>query len=513
MRLSLASATPSGLRAPAQLLSDERVRSSIVVPAATILVAVVVGYGVSTGSTKILVAPVALLALVVISSTTWMPYVVVLLAAATFAEPYAYPQLSLAGVNPFLSELVLGLAIIAALYLTLHRQGSRVGGSRLVGISLGVFLLAAALGIPVGLSNGVKFFGTLTQVRETAFFATFWLALLALRTPGSRARLFVIAATLSVAVVALQVAQVLVGPGHVLFYTKDPTVNLITCPAGQCADVAQAGFGGLIRVRPPGLPLVYVVAAFSACYLLFGPRRRRGAILGLFFICLAGVAVSLTRDLVIGLTLGLVMAFVISPKKSRLVGAVVALAAVVVALIVVSNGGALHSAKPVLSRFASIKNPSAVRSEASLKQRSVEDHLAFKAIRSNPVQGIGWGTSYGMTEPVVVRGQTVGIADQPFIHNFYLGLWMRTGLLGLAAYLTAVLAAFVYGVRWTRQRAWDEQSWLGPAIVASIVAVSTSAIVNVGSDAQKIIPFMVVLALAVTLRRELPPAGSSIARG
>jgi O-antigen ligase len=211
--------------------------------------------------------------------------------------------------------------------------------------------------------------------------------------------------------------------------------------------------------------------------------------------------------------LGLAAAFVISPRKSRLLGALVGVAAVVVALVVVSQGGALRSAKPVLSRFATIKNPSAVRSEASLKQRSVEDHLAWTAIRQNPITGIGWGTSYGMSEPVVVRGQTIGQADQPFIHNFYLGLWMRTGLLGLAAYLTAVVAALVYGVRWCRRPVWDDQSWLGLAVVSSIVAVSTSAVVNVGSDAQKIIPFMVVLALAVTLRRELPPGVSSAGHG
>jgi O-antigen ligase len=118
-----------------------------------------------------------------------------------------------------------------------------------------------------------------------------------------------------------------------------------------------------------------------------------------------------------------------------------------------------------------------------------------------------------MTEPIVVRGQTIGHADQPFIHNFYLGLWMRTGLLGLVAYLTAVVAAFVYGVRWCRRRPWDDQSWLGAAVVTSIVAVSTSAVVNVGSDAQKIVPFMVVLALAVTLRRGLPEARSLTGRG
>ena len=514
MRPSLGAAPVSGVRAPARFDLGDRLGSNVFVPVLTAVAAVIVGYGVSTGSTKIVAAPIALFGFLVISATTWMPYAVVLLVAATFAEPYAYPQLSFAGINPFLSELVLGLAIVAALYTAFGRRFSAAAaGSKVVSTSLAVYLLAALLGIGVGLSNGVKLFGTLTQMRETAFYATFWLALLALRTPSSRARLFWIMATLSVAVVALQVAQVLIGPGHVLFYTKDPTINLITCPAGQCANVAQAGFSGLIRVRPPGLPMVYVVAAFAASYVLFGPRKRRGAALALFFVCLAGLVVSLTRDLLIGLVLGLAVAFFISPRKSRLLAALIGVAAVVVAVVVLSQGGALHSAKPVLSRFSTVTNPSAVKSEASLKQRSFENHLAFRAIRASPIEGIGWGTSYGMTEPVVVRGQTIGQADQPFIHNFYLGLWMRTGLLGLVAYLTAVIAAFVYGVRWCRRRRWDDQSWLGAAVVSSIVAVSTSAVVNVGSDAQKIVPFMVVLALAVTLRRGLPEARGSTGRG
>jgi hypothetical protein len=505
VKASFAAATPAGARALPRPPSFGGLSSPFVVSAATAVTAVVVGYGVSTGSTKIVAAPIALLGLFVLSATTWMPYVAVLLVAGTFAEPYAYPQFSFAGINPFLSELVLGMALVAAAFVAASRR--RVpseSGSPLVGIALLVFLIAVLLGIAVGMSNGVTLFGALTQMRERAFIATFWLALLAFRTPASRLKTFWLLSIVAVAVVVLQIAQFLIGTAHILFYTKDPTINLITCSSGQCADFGQSGFSGLIRVRPPGLTLVYVVAAFSACYALFGPSRKRTRALSLFAVCLTGLTVSLTRDYLLGLGFGLMVAFAISPRKSRLFGAVIGAAAVTLALVIAAQRGALHSAGPVLSRFTTITNPSEVRSEASLKQRSIEDHLAFRAIRHNPIQGIGWGASYGKTDAVVVRGQTIGQADQPFIHNLYLGLWMRTGILGLAAYVIAILAGVVYGIRWCRRRRWDDESWLGAGVVASILAVSFSAVVNIGTGPENVIPLMGALALAVTLSRDQP---------
>ena len=134
--------------------------------------------------------PLALAGLLLLSATAWMPYVVVLLVAGTFAEAYAYPQLAFAGINPFLSELVLGLALAATSIVASKRRLTLKTGSSVVGASLAIFLAAALIGVGVGVSNGVKLFGALTQVREMAFVATFWLALVALRTPASRAKVF-----------------------------------------------------------------------------------------------------------------------------------------------------------------------------------------------------------------------------------------------------------------------------------------------------------------------------------
>jgi O-antigen ligase len=466
------------------------------------LLALLVARELVAGRATLAVAPAAVLAVLLLSARTWLPYVAVLAGVASVAEPYAYPQFAFAGVNPFLSELLLGLAFAAAALALPRVRRYASHEPQTISIALGIFFLAALMGAGVGKAAGLAPITIFNDMREVAFFATFWLALVALRRPQARQRVFWLATGLAVVVVALQFAQFAVGTSHILFYTKSYATNLITCPTGQCEDLSAASF---LRVRPPGLRLVYVVAAFAACYCLFGPRRRRGLALGVLGACLAGLFLSLNRNLLGGLALGLAVAVLVSPRKSRVLAALVATAAVILVLIPVEQSGALGSATPVLSRFSTLAKPSEVAGEGSLKQRSLENRLALQAIRHHPLEGIGWGVSYGR-RVTVVNGAQIRTTDQLFIHDLYLGLWMRTGLLGLVAYLAAIGAALTYGVRWCRSRRFDDRTWIGAGVVASVVAVSVSSAVDIGTDPEKVVPLMAVLALAVTLAREMRAA-------
>jgi O-antigen ligase len=90
------------------------------------------------------------------------------------------------------------------------------------------------------------------------------------------------------------------------------------------------------------------------------------------------------------------------------------------------------------------------------------------------------------------------------MHQQYLWIWMRTGLVGLFALLALVGVALASAVRWSRRRAWDDQSWLGPAVLASGIAFAASATVGTYlTNPESIVVLMGVLALAYALRREL----------
>jgi hypothetical protein len=290
------------------------------------VLALVVAREITAGRTSLALAPAAALGVALLPTRTWLPYFIVVAAIASVAEPYAYPQFAFGGLNPFLSELLLGLALAAGVLLIPRLRRYASHEPRTISVALAGLLVAAGMGAGVSISAGVAPIGVLNDMRELAFVSAFWLALIAIRRPESRKRIFVLAAGLAVVVVVLQVAQLTVGTSHILFYTKDYKENLITCPTGQCANPGASSF---LRVRPPGLRIVYIVAAFSACYLLFEPRRRRGLALGVLGVCLVGSFLSLNRNLVIGLALGLVISVLVTPRKSRVLAAAMALASVV----------------------------------------------------------------------------------------------------------------------------------------------------------------------------------------
>jgi hypothetical protein len=475
----------------------------------TVLLGLFVGHAVAAGDPAFAIAPIAALAVPILATRPWLPFLVVFAAISTVAEAYAYPQFTFGGVNPFLSELLLGLALAAGVLLLPRVRSWSTDEPRTIGFALAAFLVAAMMGAGVARSAGIPAISVLNDLREVAFFSTFWLALVALRRPESRTRVFAFATGFALLVVVLQFAQLIVGTDHILFYTQNYATSLITCPTGECTNVSSSSF---LRIRPPGLQTVYIVAAFSACYCLFGPRRRRALALVVFSACLASIVVSLNRNLIGGLALGLAAAVIASPRKSRLLGALVAAIALILALVLVSQTGALRPAAPVLSRFATLGKPAELAGEGSLQQRSNENQLALRAIRHHPLEGIGWGVPYGRTVQVIKNGRRVRTNEQLFIHNLYLGLWMRTGILGLLAYIAAVGAALVYGIRWCRRRRSDEMTWIGAGVVASVVAVSVTAAVAVGTDPEAVVPFMAVLALAVTLARELR-ANAAVAGG
>jgi O-antigen ligase len=491
-------------RAPRRAIPlDRSALQAVAVAVAPAALAFFVAVAIAKGRTTFAIAPVAGVLALLLSRRAWLPYLVVLATVATFADPYAYRQFTLAGFNPFVSELVLLVAIGAALLAADSVRLAASGRPYTVKVALAVFIGTVVVGVVVGMGNGATFKEAILDLRPLLFVSAFWLALPALATPESRRRVFWIAGVLAAGVVVFQFAQIAVGTSTILFYTKDPFLNLVTCASGPCGDPAGSGF---LRVRPPGLNLVYVTVAFSGAYLLWGPPRRRLLVGGLFALCLAGVLASLNRNMVLGLLLGLILTALVMARGGRLMVGVVAFASIALVLVLLNEAGGLRPLQPVLSRAGSLIHPHSVATSASATDRSRENHFAFKALRGDPITGIGWGTSYGKTQAVVQADGEVAIFDQPFIHNIYLGLWLRTGIVGLLAYVTAVLAAVGYGIRWCRRR-WDEQSWLGAAVVFALVANALSVALDVGTSPDSVVPFVGVLALAVTLGRRLAREG------
>jgi O-antigen ligase len=331
-----------------------------------------------------------------------------------------------------------------------------------ISVFVGLLLLAATIGIVVGLSRGVGVSEVAAGARPMLFMAAFLTFRFALERDESRGRTLGVLTVASVVVALGQVLQVILGPSVKLF------------ALGTFSDLIELDVAtGFLRVRPPGLYLEYVAACMAAACLIWGPKRLRLWAGGSFAILFVGLLVSFNRNMLIGLVVGLTVAAAFSRKRSRFVAvALVATTLVFVAFLYFGGGS---TSNPVINRFASLADPSA-RSIA-LQDRVYENGLALVSIGKSPIVGIGWGTPYGASAVRNFEG-IVAARSRDYVHNQYLASWMRMGILGLVAFVGLMVSTIWGAARAGRRAGSEETAWLGPATVAAMTALAVSSIVD-----------------------------------
>ena len=292
-------------------------------------------------------------------------------------------------------------------------------------------------------------------------------------------------------VVILQIFQVIVGP----------STHLFVIARSDLASTLSPEETGFLRVRPPGLTSVYVVAAFALARILWGPARHRLFGWAMAAVALTGVILSLNRNMLLGLALGLCVAALIARQKHRFVVLVATVGVTLSGFALLAQGSSLGS-DPVVSRIASITNYSGLKQQ-TLNDRYYENTVALQRIRAHPIGGLGWGPDYGAT---LLRSD-YGVLDsqpRPFMHEQYLWIWMRAGLVGLLALIVMLAFGIHNGARWCRARHGNDDAWLGAGVVISVVAVAASSNVAIYlTPPDSTVPLVGVLALAAVMRREL----------
>ena len=438
----------------------------------------------------VLLVPLAVPLMASMLRYPWLGYLVVTVTVSSAFWVYAFPEVKLYSHGVFVSEGVLCIAL-AAVFIRALRQGYEGGGVVTgIGVALAVYLLASMDGVLVGRANGASTFLAIQSARAILFFAAYWLAVTAFSKREWRARVLRYLAVIAVIVVVMQVAQIAVGPNHHLF--------LVGAYAAQITFMQ----GNFLRVRPPGLTLVYVTALFAASYLLWGPGEHRRIAWWLLGVTALGVLLSLNRNMILGSVLALGLTALPGMGRARVLrtlATLVVLVAAVAGLGVAYQSFTGHS-NPVLARVTSIGNVQSLQS-GTLEVRYSEDQLARKALETHPLLGIGWGTSYGATLDVWEGWRYVTEA-RPWIHNQYYGAWLRSGLAGLVALLAALGFTAWRGVEVIRRSA--NEVWLGRAVLAGIVGLSASAAVGMYfTEPASIVPLVGVMGLATVLARDV----------
>jgi hypothetical protein len=459
--------------------------------AGTVAAAVVLGVLVGKGHAKFALLPVAGLVVLVFARVPWAGYVAILVSVATAVDMTAPPEVGLSSLLFAPAELLLWTAVACLTFMSNPLRG--VWGAlaaRRESVALGAFLLTVLGGLAVGVAHGASVHTAAFDMRLMLFYAAFWPALAALALPSSRTLVFRLVAVSAAAVVVLQAAQVIVGPATSLFWIAPSDV----------ASTLTSDTTGFLRVRPPGLTMVYVAAAFSLACLLWGPRRHRLAAWVMSGITLTGVMLSLNRNMLIGLALGLSVVALVAPQRRRFVVMVATLVLVFTSLVTIGNSAV--GSNTVGSRIESITNYSALKTQ-TLDDRYYENRIATARIREHPILGLGWGPPYG----AVITSPDDGFAvtqERSFMHEQYLWIWMRAGLAGLLALLTALAFGLLNGLRWFRARRAADDGWLGAGVVVALVALAASSNVAIYlTPPDSVVPLVGVLALAAVLRREL----------
>lgn len=410
----------------------------------------------------------------------WLPIVLLAIGLCSFAQPSALPQYHEMNLTEFLLVVLLAVAALRRWPMPLGRE------ARLACGAIAVFMAAQLLGVAVGLTHGATLGDASRGVAPVIYWAAFWPIASYLTRRDGQQQLFALAACLAVIGLVLQVSQLVLAGSHRVFLTTQLDHNTI------------AAQGTFLRIRPPGLTLIYLVGIFAVAYLLWGPARRRRVAVVLASASLASVALSLNRNMVIGLVLGFAVAAFVVPGGSRVL-AMFAIVACLVALsysAIGSSPAQTGTAATIATRLTSIGNYSGLKTD-TLDDRFYENSLAIKTLERNPLFGVGWGASYGATHTAWQNGQLVTLR-RDFIHQQYLGLWLRTGLLGLGAVLAALWLAFRAASREARR----EQStrWIAAGAVASLIAIASGAWVAIYFfDTSSTLAIVGLLAVAVTI--------------
>jgi O-antigen ligase len=150
--------------------------------------------------------------------------------------------------------------------------------------------------------------------------------------------------------------------------------------------------------------------------------------------------------------------------KMLIIALVVAVAAISAALAV--SPTAQRYATLTLERLTSIHG---ITGANTVKYRQVENRYAMSIVRAHPIAGIGFAVDY--------RPSIYGPEDnlQRFIHNGYLFILIKTGGLGMAAFLWLSLAFVIRGLRSLRG---IEDPFCRAVVIGSITAYTGIAFAN-----------------------------------
>ncbi len=390
----------------------------------------------------------------------------------------------------------------------------RVSGPLLVLLAVGLYSALYALAY-----QGVAPNWALGELRAVVYYATFFVVVWAVKTRRQlRTVLFglFLLADLTAGVIILQ-----------QFLGVDN--RLLAAMTGGDWEVWQveglSGGFGAVRVLPAGHALTYAVSIVAFALLLMGRQAAlvRAALAAQFVYLNFGLLLTYTRAqwLASMVALALVVWFVSRSDKARLARYVMAAGLTVpLAYALFSTGGvATVDDEPFLTAFAAraltLVAPTETLGTDSLRWRAFETEKALTAIAEQPFLGVGLGNAY--RDATLLRGEarSGGTRLTRYVHNSYLYVTVKMGLLGLLALLWFSGAFVVSGWRAFAALAAGTGKALMLAVLASFVGLLVWSFTHaqlLSAEGTAVVGLLAGLAAAAE-RCWQPPALACLAQG
>lgn len=219
-----------------------------------------------------------------------------------------------------------------------------------------------------------------------------------------------------------------------------------------------------------GAELLLLYTAFHSVAKLASPTLTLGSRIGtalLLLAALAGVMATYTRSLYGAFLLGLLLVFLFSRNKLRLGAGLLAIG--------IAAGGsiaALYAAgEPVTASFVdralSVKDERGSDARTSIGWRVDEQRQVMQAIRQSPLIGLGHGAEYKSVYSSLMKDFG---AQLSYIHNGYLFVWLKYGVLGLVAVAILVFTVMRLGVQAYRASPTDHpRLWQAQAVTITLL--------------------------------------------
>jgi O-antigen ligase len=204
--------------------------------------------------------------------------------------------------------------------------------------------------------------------------------------------------------------------------------------------------------------------AFVPALMLASRARASFVTRGWSYVSLLLIAAGLVLSGSIGGVIAAAVAVVIWLGLQRMSAhALLALATLTASLVALAALGAPHPLDRLASVTSSTSLPSGATQLGSVDQRIGTYRVAIARIQENPFVGVGLDLK-SVTRPFGVE------AYEYDVHNLVIGLWYKTGLLGLAGILLALLAILRSGWTAILESRSAGESKVAIALMSSLVA-------------------------------------------